>query len=509
MIRKQFHFMKWPAYSVFSACVLFGSLASAQSAPAPTQYPAQTGNGPAQAQGVDRDNDRGNYRHAVVSFYDFLNQKGNDQIADQLRKSPALANDPAFLQQYPALQTYLQNHPEVREQLQQNPDGFMQQEEHLASRKDAPLTQQQMNNPNTRREVASFSSFLSDHPQIADTLRANPSAADDPQYLKDHPELQAYLQDNPAVRRELERRPDGFMLDEENYAKNPSTTSPQSGQASTQPGQSNGRSGQSNTQSSRANAQSGASNATQAGQSNAQSAQSNRGSGSNQSQVRDNQNTYDRMQDENGNHGSDYDNNPRSNNRDRGELASFNQFLDSHREIAEQLRKNPSLVDNSQFLKTHPALQSYLQQNPSVRDALKQAPNAFTRQEARYDRNGDEMNRGSNTNMGSNRDDMARRTRSASFGAFLGSHSDVAAKLKEDPTQARNQEFLQQHPELESYLNDHPDVRQDLMADPTNFVKAAQTSTTGVKTTTSPTTTTPSSTNPSATSPTQTKPPKQ
>ena len=29
----------------------------------------------------------------------------------------------------------------------------------------------------------------------------------------------------------------------------------------------------------------------------------------------------------------------------RRELASFDKFLDSHREIAEQVRKNPSLVD--------------------------------------------------------------------------------------------------------------------------------------------------------------------
>ena len=50
----------------------------------------------------------------------------------------------------------------------------------------------------------------------------------------------------------------------------------------------------------------------------------------------------------------------------RQELASFDQFLDSHRETAEQLRKDPSLVNNEEFLKSHPALQTYLQQHPQV-----------------------------------------------------------------------------------------------------------------------------------------------
>src|ERR1700747_2188935 len=81
----------------------------------------------------------------------------------------------------------------------------------------------------------------------------------------------------------------------------------------------------------------------------------------------------------------------RGNDRDtrRGELASFDQFLDGHREIAEQVRKNPSLVNNQQFVQSHPALQTYLQQHPNVREEISENPNAFMRQENRYDRQED------------------------------------------------------------------------------------------------------------------------
>ncbi|HWY43107.1 MAG TPA: hypothetical protein VNX66_06405 [Candidatus Sulfotelmatobacter sp.] len=37
----------------------------------------------------------------------------------------------------------------------------------------------------------------------------------------------------------------------------------------------------------------------------------------------------------------------------RGELLSFDNFLDQHREIAEQLRKIPSLVNDKEFVKTY------------------------------------------------------------------------------------------------------------------------------------------------------------
>src|SRR5215831_1154429 len=55
----------------------------------------------------------------------------------------------------------------------------------------------------------------------------------------------------------------------------------------------------------------------------------------------------------------------------RAQLATFDQFLDSHPEITEQLRNNPSLVNNEEFVEKHPELQTFLQQHPGVRDELR------------------------------------------------------------------------------------------------------------------------------------------
>src|SRR5260370_29622861 len=73
-------------------------------------------------------------------------------------------------------------------------------------------------------------------------------------------------------------------------------------------------------------------------------------------------------------------------NLSRWQLASFDSFLDSHPEVAEQVRQNPSLVNNEDFVEAHPALQQYLQQHPEIREQISQNPNGVMRQEQRFDR---------------------------------------------------------------------------------------------------------------------------
>jgi hypothetical protein len=147
----------------------------------------------------------------------------------------------------------------------------------------------------------------------------------------------------------------------------------------------------------------------------------------------------------------------------RGELASMDRFLDSHPEIAEQLRKNPSLVKNREFVENHPALEEYLQQHPQVREEVAENPNGFMRQEQRFDRH-----------EGMHRDHDTTEAELASFGQFLGSHSAVAEQLSKDPSLAKNEEYRENHPELQQYLSAHPRVQEELTENPQAFVKSAQ-----------------------------------
>src|SRR5260370_738833 len=210
--------------------------------------------------------------------------------------------------------------------------------------------------------------------------------------------------------------------------------------------------------------------------------------------------------------------NPQDNDTTWRELADMDRFLDSHPEMAEQLRKDPSLINNQQWVENHPALQEYLQTHPEireefsenpnafmlreeryerreegrerehetglgddrhivhaldthpeVREEFKENPSAFMRREERYDRREDDRDREAGIGLGDDRHRMGDRDARGeltSFGHFLGSHSTVAEQLSRDPSLANNKEFLANHPELGEYLKAHPGMTQQLAANP-------------------------------------------
>ena len=150
----------------------------------------------------------------------------------------------------------------------------------------------------------------------------------------------------------------------------------------------------------------------------------------------------------------------------RRELGSFDRFMDSHPETAEQLRKDPSLVKNKEFVENHPELQEYIQQHPEVREEIGENPSGFMHQEERFDRREDGRE--------DHRDHEFDRAEAEGFGHFLGDHSGVASQISRNPSLANNEEFVESHPDLQQYLRDHPGAQKQLTANPQNFIQSAQ-----------------------------------
>src|SRR5580704_5949749 len=130
----------------------------------------------------------------------------------------------------------------------------------------------------------------------------------------------------------------------------------------------------------------------------------------------------------------------RDNDSTRMDREQFDRFMDSHREIAEQLRKDPSLVNNKEFVEKHPALQTYLQEHPGIRGELRESPSAFLRHDVRFDR------------QDNGRDNDTTRRELAQFNQFLESHRETAEQLRKDPSQVNNREFVEKHPALQTYM---------------------------------------------------------
>lgn len=375
-------------------------------------------------------------RAELASFDRFLDE--HQQISQELRGDPARIRSSEFLQRYPELQAYLASHPMVREELNENPSAFMRAEERLQYQQQFGPGSTKREPDVTRRELASFDRFLDDHQQISQELRGDPSRIRNSEFLQKYPELQAYLQSHPGVREELNENPNSFMWAENTYDYRE---------------------------------QAGEQNDARPPDDNTRRDNDARQPDSDMRRVEENGRYDNDRRDIDRDRDRDYDARANRPDRDttRGELASFDRFLDSHREVAEQLRKNPSLVKNNEFLQTHPQLQTYLQEHPAVREELNENPRAFMTAENRYDRAEDRYRNGAET---AGRDREMTHGDVVSFDQFLDHHRVIAEQLRKDPSLVNNQKWMQQHPELQSYLQDHKNVREQITANPGAFMTA-------------------------------------
>jgi hypothetical protein len=146
------------------------------------------------------------------------------------------------------------------------------------------------------------------------------------------------------------------------------------------------------------------------------------------------------------------------------QIANMDKFLDSHQEIEEQLRKDPSLIRNDEFVEKHPALQQYLQEHPGIREEFTENPKAFMRQEQRYERREDEDARNRRWDGDITRGELVN------MDGFMDSHPEIAEQLQKDPSLIKNKEFVENHPALEQFLKTHPGVREEFTENPNAFM---------------------------------------
>lgn len=67
-------------------------------------------------------------------------------------------------------------------------------------------------------------------------------------------------------------------------------------------------------------------------------------------------------------------------------LRNFDEFLDKHPDIREQLQHNPRLANNPEYLEKHPELREFEKNHPGVDKQLDKHPDRFMDREARRQR---------------------------------------------------------------------------------------------------------------------------
>lgn len=146
----------------------------------------------------------------------------------------------------------------------------------------------------------------------------------------------------------------------------------------------------------------------------------------------------------------------------RGELRAFDGYLDSHPEIAAQLRRDPSLINDKNYLKANPSLREFLEDHPNTREELKETPNYFMARERRFDRN----ERGDND---------ITRTELRNFDNYLDKHPEVAKELERNPRLIDDPRYVAAHPGLKEWLDHHPNSREELRENPKAFMARERT----------------------------------
>jgi hypothetical protein len=140
----------------------------------------------------------------------------------------------------------------------------------------------------------------------------------------------------------------------------------------------------------------------------------------------------------------------------RHDVELFDQFLNDHPQIFDELRKDPTLIDDRGYVDKRPELDRFLHDHPGVRQEVDRDPNAFMRDAERMDR----------------RDDMRDRE-FAAFDEFLDQHREINEQVQRDPNLLRDHKFVQDHPQLNTFLRDHSEIRDQIDRDPMAFVHEA------------------------------------
>jgi hypothetical protein len=117
--------------------------------------------------------------------------------------------------------------------------------------------------------------------------------------------------------------------------------------------------------------------------------------------------------------------------------ARWQRFLDENTDFARRYRENPNIIRDPRVVDDEPGLRAFFANNPEVR---RYAYND-RREMGRSDMDGD---------MDSANGDMS---------GFLATHPGLARQLRDRPGLINDPRFVQNHPNLDWYLRNHPDAR--------------------------------------------------
>jgi len=137
------------------------------------------------------------------------------------------------------------------------------------------------------------------------------------------------------------------------------------------------------------------------------------------------------------------------------ETKQVDNYLTNHPTVANELHNNPSLVNDPTWLAKHPELHNYMNNHPGLQKAAAANPASV-------------VNRADRSALGRDHADLNKTD------TYLSHHPEIKEQLAKNPKLIDDPKYLATHPGLDKELADHPEIRNEAMAHPEDFKKAAQ-----------------------------------
>lgn len=146
----------------------------------------------------------------------------------------------------------------------------------------------------------------------------------------------------------------------------------------------------------------------------------------------------------------------------RGEFNSVDSYLDAHPSIARQLHADPSLIRSRNFVKNNPSLLDFLQSNRDLARDWRSNPQAAMNGLAAVD---------ASQATGPVSTDSLSRGELSAFDSFMDAHPAISSQLKSNPSLINDRAYLNDHPELVTFLENNPGVQEDWRENPQAAMK--------------------------------------
>ena len=131
--------------------------------------------------------------------------------------------------------------------------------------------------------------------------------------------------------------------------------------------------------------------------------------------------------------------------------------------MTRELESNPSLVNDPHYVQNEPDLGIYLSHHPDIKAQLQRNPNDLLR----AGNVANDANRGGNPSVNAPPNSAGAEL----MNEYLDQHKDVDQQLKQNPALIDDANFLGQHQDLRTLLNNHPQIRAQFERDPAYFTR--------------------------------------